>query len=58
MQFEEDDARVSDEDPEFTGAADDADDEFLDSDDIAVVDDDIAGADDEDDEDDVPAADL
>jgi|GEM_PF-6717095 len=58
MQFEEDEARVSDEDPEFTGSAlaDDADDEFLADDVPLVVDDDLD--DDADDDDDDLAADL
>ena len=59
MQFEEDEARASDEDPEFTGpVADDtdADDEFLVDDDIAVDDGDLV--DDEDEEDGDLTADL
>lgn len=43
MQFEEDEARASDEDPEFTGALpdEDVDDEFLVDDTPLVVDDEI-----------------
>jgi len=57
MQFEEDDARPADEDPEFTGAlTDDVDDEFLVDDDIPLaIDDEIE---EDDDEDDAPMADL
>jgi hypothetical protein len=58
MHFEEDDTRVADEDPEFTGAAatEDTDDEFL-ADDVPVVDDDADLADDEEEDNDL-AADL
>lgn len=58
MQFEEDEARPADEDPEFTGATTDAaDDEFLVDDDATLaVDDDLDEP--EDDEEDAPAADL
>lgn len=58
MQFEEDEVRQSDEDPEFTGAAvDEADDAFVDEDD-AIIDDDDGVADDDDEEDDTIVADL
>jgi hypothetical protein len=58
MQFEEDEARVSDEDPEFTGGGDaPAEDEFIDDDDV-LVDDDAGLIDDDEDEEDAPAADL
>lgn len=59
MQFEEDELRPSDEDPEFTGAADtaDDDDEFLDDDATDFAFDDDETTDDED-EDELPAADL
>ncbi len=61
MQFEEDNIRPSDEDPEFTGGSaladddTDVDDEFL-ADDIPLTDTDIDAEDD--DESDLPAADL
>ncbi len=60
MQFEEDEARASDEDPEFTGAADtDAvDDEFLADDDLTIDDTLDADTDDDDDENNDIAADL
>ena len=59
MQFEEDEIRQSDEDPEFTGGAAEAEveDEFVD-DDVVLADDDDALADDDEDEEDAPAADL
>lgn len=57
MHFEEDEARPTDEDPEFTGATDDSDDEFLVDDDTPLAVDDDIEVDDED-EDDLPAADL
>ncbi len=53
MQFEEDEVRQSDEDPEFVGGAevaDDIDDAFID-DDLPLVDDDVL-TDDEDEEED------
>lgn len=61
MQFEEDNVRAGDEDPEFTGAAlsdddTDVDDEFL-ADDLAV-DDDLLADEEDDDESDIPVADL
>jgi hypothetical protein len=59
MQFEEDNIRPSDENPEFTGADmtddTDIDDEFL-ADDIPLTDDDVDTEDE--DESDLPAADL
>ena len=60
MQFEEDNIRASDEDPEFTGGDltdtdTDVDDEFL-ADEIPLVDDDTDTEDD--DESDLPIADL
>ena len=59
MQFEEDEIRQSDEDPEFTGGAveSEVDDEFID-DDMPLTDDDDGLGDDDEDEDDAPAADL
>lgn len=59
MQFEEDEARASDENPEFTGALSEeaeADDEFLVDDDMPI-DDDAVADEDEEEEDDI-AADL
>jgi hypothetical protein len=61
MQFEEDNIRPSDEDPEFTGGAlsddTDIDDEFL-EDDLGIADDDLLADDEDDDESDLPTADL
>ena len=56
MQFEGDDARPEDEDPEFSDKATDTEDEFVD-DDMPLPTDDDTDVDDED-EDDLPAADL
>ncbi|MEI8130320.1 MAG: hypothetical protein WCG55_02330 [bacterium] len=60
MQFEEDEVRQSDEDPEFTGTAtdDSVDDEFIDDDDIPVDEEGELLDEDEDEEDDEVAADL
>ena len=52
MQFEEDEVRQSDEDPEFVGGAevaDDIDDAFID-DDLPLVDDDVLADDEEEEE--------
>ncbi len=50
MQFEEDEARPSDEDPEFTGGAvAEVEDDIVD-DDLPIADDDLLGTDDDDDD--------